>query len=201
MKTPLSACLCFALFFTLSNAHAADAQSTTQQAEPDYENLAASICSRAHRGLNRGERLKSLVVNFMTRNNLSHNNPPTNADIIRMFNANKNKMKCRGLHFVTYLMGEDLGGVVFDEFINDAIFDENEQVFFDFNVVTGVYNPTTKKPEPMTVLDFVEKVALPERSRDGFEISRADYEGTREALIEAYGAKRFSELSEAEREY
>ena len=126
MKTPLSACLCFALFLTLSNAHGADVQSTTQQAEPDYEGLAISICGLSHRGSQRSKKLKSAVIEFMNRNNLSHNNPPTNADIIRMFNANKNKMKCRGLHFVTYLMREDLGSVVFDDFINDAIFDENE---------------------------------------------------------------------------
>ena len=137
----------------------------------------------------------------MARNNLSHNNPPTNADIIRMFNANKNKMKCRGLHFVTYLMRQNLGGVVFDDFINDAIFDENEQVFFDFNVVTDIYNPVTKTPEPMTVLDFIEKVAFHTRSIVGSEISRAHYEMIREIIIVDYGAKRFSELSEAEREY
>ena len=201
MKTPLSACLCFALFFTLSNAHTANAQSTTQQAEPDYENLAVSICALSHRGSQRSKKMKSAVYEFMTGNNLSHNNPPTNADIIRMFNANKNKMKCRGLHFVTYLMRQNLGGVVFDDFINDAIFDENEQVFFDFNVVTKAFNPITKKMEPMTVLDFIEKVAFHTPSIVGSDISRRDYEDTREALIEAYGAKRLVELPEAEREY
>jgi hypothetical protein len=117
-----------------------------------------------------------------------------------MFNANKNKMKCRGLHFVTYLMSQRLGSVVFDDFINDAIFDENEQVFFDFNVVTDIYNPVTKTPEPMTVLDFIEKVAFHTPSIVGSDISRRYYEMVREGLIEGYGAKRLVELPEAERE-
>jgi hypothetical protein len=76
-----------------------------------------------------------------------------------------------------------------------------DETNYDFNAVTMTYNPHSKEYERMTVLDFIEKIALNDTAMSGDRGSKEwrHLYNFKEGLIKEAGAKRFKEFNTAER--
>lgn len=164
----------------------------------NYERLASGLCSRLLSGTIDGQSvkagLKANIYYFMKDNNISNN--PTPGQAIQMLNKHKNKMKCSGKNFVIYAMDAGFGELMF-EFLNDDMYDEEH--FFDFNSVTYLTNKKTGAFEPMTVVDFIENVALLEPRISGTKNMQRIYREIKDAIVTEYEGKRFKELPASER--
>lgn len=196
---PITAIL--SLIFTQSPVYAESGGATSADI-PNYyyERLAGGLCSRVFSGTidNQSVKagLKSKLYRFMKKYNISNN--PTPGQAIQMMNAHKHEMKCNHKNFVIYLMDAGFGELIF-EFLNDDMYDEEH--FFDFNSITWLTNKKTGVFEPMTVVDFIEHVALVEPRISGTRNMQRIYREIKEAIITEYEGKRFSELPKAEQEY
>ena len=172
-------------------------------ARPDFELLGMKACTRPRGGiLSSGETpaqgIKTVVVNFMKEYHFTTSPNPSTPEILTFLNENKNKITCRGINWVAYMISEGFANIVFDDLVSEELYDDN--VLFDFNAVSRAYNPLTKKYELMTNLDYIEKVAFNTGSIVGDSNTRSDFNNMKDAMIDDYGAKRFNDLPASERE-
>ena len=138
--------------------------------------------------------VKMEIKNFI-EDALGINNPSKEA-IISTLNKHKHDLTCEGKHFMSQAIKRGLYNQIFyDLFFNDQVGLHSEEHKLDFNAVTKTYNPVTEQYEYMTVLDYIEQVALNSRQTPG---STRELKEMREAIIHVFGAKRYSELSPEE---
>ncbi|KZZ45329.1 hypothetical protein A3758_16730 [Oleiphilus sp. HI0118] len=163
--------------------------------EVTYETLAVRLCSLylSSSPNNLVEASKRATTYFIKQNE-KRDAEPTIEDAIRLLNQHKHEMTCDGgKHYLNFAIERGY----YNEIIDDLFFNElyTEDVKLDFNAITMTLNPTTGLEEPMTVLDYIDKVALYKalsntRKRELNEI--------RELILEEFNAKLFSELSPEE---
>ncbi|WP_197479613.1 hypothetical protein, partial [Oleiphilus sp. HI0132] len=119
------------------------------------------------------------------------------SDVINLLNKNKNSMICvDGKHFINFAIEKGYYNEIIDELFYNELYTESDHL--DFNAITMTLNPSTGLEEPMTVLDYIDKVALKDPAISGGPTATREIKEIRELLIEEFGAKPFSELSEAE---
>lgn len=122
---------------------------------------------------------------------------PSNKEVIKLLNANKHSMICEnGKNFINFAIEKGYYNEIIVALFGEELY--TDEVLLDFNAITVVYNPETKTKEPMTVLDYIGKVALKDPAISGSEGSKREIKEIRELLIEEFGAKPFSELSAAQ---
>lgn len=134
--------------------------------------------------------VKMEIKNFI-EDALGIKNPSKEA-MISTLNKHKHDLTCVGKHF----MSEAIDRGLYNEIFYFLFFDESdlysEEHKLDFNAVTKTYNPVTEQYEYMTVLDYIEQVALNSRQTPG---STRELKEMREAIIDLFDAKRYTELT------
>ena len=139
-------------------------------------------------------KVKHTIVDFL-EDNLNIKDP-SKKEIISVLNKHKNELTCDDKHFMSYAIKRGL----YNEIFYFLFFDENdlysEEYKLDFNAITKTYNPKTKEYELMTVLDYIEKVALVEKEAKS---TRRELNEMKEDIIDLFGAKRYEELSKKEK--
>lgn len=159
--------------------------------EPDYGLLGSRICFLYVSARNLTGMVKKAIYDFIKEEENIAN--PSPADILRLLNKHKNDLTCAGKNAIsTSFEHGKYNEILLDLFTGDLY---TEDVKFDFNAITYTKNPTTGVVEPMTILDYIEKVALKERSMSGSSESKAEINGIKDLLIEEFSAKRFNELT------
>lgn len=169
-----------------------------------YRLLGNTICALYERSDDLGAHIPLAIYKFVSHKDRGENrifDPENNLDLVlKELSKNKNDLKCangddiiarafdRGLHYV----------VMEDIFLGEMLGDSSN---FDFNAVTWTYNPKTGKSEPMTVLDFIQKIAFNDRRMSGTPGSKRYMylQSFTNDLINEYGARNFIQLDTATR--
>ena len=162
----------------------------------DYRILGSRICGLYVISRNLTGSVKTAIYDFIKEKEKIAN--PSPADVLRLLNKHKNELTCAGKNAIakSFEYGK-YNEILLDLFTGELF---TEEVRFDFNAITYTKNPTTGIVEPMTVLDFIEKVALKERSMSGADSSKREINGIKDLLIEEFSAKRFEDLPLEERQ-
>jgi hypothetical protein len=165
----------------------------SKSVEADYELLATRICALYSRSRNLTASIEKSIYNFIKEEEKITN--PTPVDVLRLLNQHKHELTCNGKHIVNRAFERGKYNEIVDELFAGELY--TEEVKFDFNAISYAKNVDTGKVEPMTVLDYIETVALKTYSISGSKTSsgRSEITGLKELLIEEFGAKRFSDLS------
>jgi len=167
--------------------------SSSMKPDADFRSLGSRICFAYLSKGDKAHMVKMEIKNFI-EDALGINNPSKEA-IISTLNKHKHDLTCVGKHF----MSEAIDRGLYNEIFYFLFFDESdlysEEHKLDFNAVTKTYNPVTEQYEYMTVLDYIEQVALNSRQTPG---STRELKEMREDIIDLFGAKRYSELSPEE---
>tara|TARA_R110001592_G_scaffold7032_3_gene39523 strand:- start:67668 stop:68297 length:630 start_codon:yes stop_codon:yes gene_type:complete len=163
----------------------------TVGAKPKYTLLGARVCSMYSSSRNLLGSTKKVIYDFIE--DVEGVSNPTPADVIRLLNQHKHELTCSGLHIVNHAFARGKYNEIVDELFAGELY--TEEVKFDFNAISYAKNVDTGKVEPMTVLDYIETVALKTRSISGSPSDQSEITGLKELLIEEFGAKRFRDLS------
>ncbi len=166
--------------------------------KPDYELLSARICAAYNTSGPLVKSVKLLIMTFMKDEVLIEN--PTPADALKFLNLHKNELTCQGKHIINYAFERGKYNEIVDDLFNDDDGIYTEDVHLDFNAITNTKNPETGLVEPMTVLDYIDKVALRARLMTGATSSHREITELRELLVEDFGAVSFTELPIKERQ-
>jgi hypothetical protein len=128
---------------------------------------------------------------------------PTKAEMVAFLNKHKNKLTCgKGkalTHYMAKAFNERVFMTVFKDLFETDLYKKDEYKI-DYNSVTVMYNPSTKEMEPMTILDYIQKVAL---KLDHIKISphaTQNVKNIRGLIIRKFDGKFYDELTDAERE-
>ena len=160
----------------------------------DFSSLGRDIC---YAYLTTGDKVLNVkaAINRFFKNELGIERPSKEV-IISTLNKHKHDLTCEGKHFMSQAIKRGL----YNEIFYFLFFDENdlysEEYKLDFNAITKTYNPKTKEYELMTVLDYIEKVALVEKEAKS---TRRELNEMKEDIIDLFGAKRYEELSKKEK--
>jgi hypothetical protein len=155
----------------------------------DYGTLGSLICAHYSRSRNLLASVKRTIFNFIE--NVEGVSNPSPTDALRFLNQHKHELTCSGLHIVNHAFARGKYNEIVDKLFAGELY--TEEVKFDFNAISYAKNVETGKVEPMTVLDYIETVALIE-----FAVSnsrKSEITDLKEMLIELFGAKRFRDLS------
>lgn len=191
-------CVKCAATLTGNPAEASELDSIRQIAsmgkKPDYTLLGARICALYSSARNlTGMVKKAIKIFIQDEEGLSD---PTPADILRLLNTHKNELTCNGIHIVNRAFERGKYNEIVDELFAGDLY--TEEVKFDFNAITYTKNPATDVVEPMTVLDFIEKVAL--KKPVLAKSSQSEITDLKKMLINHFKAKRFVDLPIEERQ-
>jgi hypothetical protein len=169
------------------------AQASDQDTGPAYTLLGARVCSLYSRSRNLTVSVNRTIVKFIKEE--EGVSDPSPIDVLRLLNKHKHELTCGGEHIVNHAFARGKYNEIVDELFAGELY--TEEVKFDFNAISYAKNVDTGKVEPMTVLDYIETVALKTYSISGSKTSsgRSEITGLKELLIEEFGAKRFSDLS------
>lgn len=169
-------------------------QIASMSSSPDYKHLGATICILYSSSRNLTKSVKDTIYKFVKEEEGIAD--PSPADVLRLLNQHKNELTCDGKHIVNRAFERGKYNEIVDELFAGELY--TEDVKFDFNAITYTKNPETGEVEPMTVLDYIEKVAL--KKPVLADSSKSEITGLKELLIEEFGAKRFSDLPIEERQ-
>ncbi len=183
--------LFLSLLIALSAPHTVLAE---EAKEPDYSVLANSLCSLYDGSRVLVEASKDTIYKFISKHENVAN--PTIEDMIYHLNLHKHEMTCSGTNYLSYAFERRAYNfIILDLFANQLYSDD---ILLDFNSITMTKNPETNREEPMTVLDYIDKVALKTYTIAGDNTTQREIKEIRQMLVEYYGAKHFSELGEVE---
>lgn len=162
----------------------------------EYSDLGMNLCGSYNVDGDIMKQMKATIVSTMGR--VEGNKNPSKREIVEFLNKHKNKLTCWGRHYLMKAFDERVFMTVYKKLFKEDLYSKDE-FKIDYNAVMKIYNPETKQMEPMTVLDYIEKVALkldhivvsPDSVRNVAEIRRL--------IIRKFGAKHFSELTLAEK--
>ncbi|AKV97141.1 hypothetical protein ACP86_13805 [Marinobacter sp. CP1] len=192
MKRIFFALLCACLAAPMSVASLASA-STRLKSDIDFGILAERICYMYLKPGDKASNVKHTIIDFAE--DALGLDSPSKEQIITILNDHKHELTCGDKHFMSHAIKRGL----YNEIFYFLFFDESdlysEEHKLDFNAVTKTYNPVTEQYEYMTVLDYIEQVALNSRQTPG---STRELKEMREDIIDLFGAKRYSELSPEE---
>lgn len=136
---------------------------------------------------------KDAIINFVKRNE-NYNDcsaGPTNREIIKFLNKNKDEMICRNgavwVNYLHYALMVRHHNIIFDQLFYGILYDEDEPskdfVKLDYNVVSYFKNEESQEIEPMTLVDYINKVV----KYSGWAVTtKKDIEETRDVIIMAY---------------
>ncbi len=183
--------LILSLLIALSAPHNALAE---EAKEPDYSILANRLCTTYNRSRALVSDSKSIIKDFVSKHENVAN--PTIEDMVYYLNLHKHEMICDNINYLSYAFERRAYNlIILDLFANQLYSDD---ILLDFNSITMTKNPETNQEEPMTVLDYIDKVALKTYTIAGDNTTKREIKEIRRMLIEDFGAKHFSELGEAE---
>ena len=166
--------------------------------EADYGSLAITICAFYDSARYLVKSVKHLIMTFMKEKVGIKN--PTPADALKFLNLHKNELTCEGKHIINYAFERGKYNEIIDDLFNDEDGIYTDEIHLDFNAITNTKNPETGIVEPMTVLDYIDKVALRARLMAGATNSHREITELRELLVEDFGAVSFTELPLKERQ-
>lgn len=174
-----------------------DVRAIASASGKDYGDLASRLCTLYSISGDIVSDSKDTIVNFIKTKEPDYPSPST-ADIIRLLNKNKNYMICEnGKNFINFAIEKGYYNEIVVALFGEELF--SDDVLLDFNAITMTYNPTTKLEEPMTVLDYIEKVALLDPAISGDDTTAREITEIKDLIIEDFGAKNYSALTLAER--
>ncbi len=181
--------LILSLLIALSTPHKALAE---EAKEPDYRELAKSLCALYDASRTLVDSSKLSIMKFISKHENVAN--PTIEDMIYHLNLHKHEMICYNINYLSYAFERGAyNQIILDLFANQLYSDD---ILLDFNSITMTKNPETNREEPMTVLDYIDKVALKTSSIAGDNTTKREIKEIRRMLIEDFGAKPFSELGD-----
>lgn len=128
-----------------------------------YERLALSICGQFATSNNLSASTKQTILNYIKKYE-GHKGEPTEDEVIAFLNKNKQSMKCidgsSSMNYVHYAFKKGKHNNFVEYVLLGHFYSENEPYDF-FNAVSKFLNPESGRVEPMTVLDYLEKVLIP----------------------------------------
>jgi hypothetical protein len=126
---------------------------------------------------------------------------PTDAEMVAFLNKHKNKLTCgdkaEKRHYLAKAFNERVHMIVFKDLFETDLYKKDEYKI-DYNSVTVMYNPSNKEMEPMTILDYIQKVAI---KIDHIADSPDDLQNVkniRGLVSRNFGGKFFTELPQSE---
>tara|TARA_R110001592_G_scaffold7032_3_gene39522 strand:- start:66847 stop:67425 length:579 start_codon:yes stop_codon:yes gene_type:complete len=130
------------------------------------------------------------------------NQNPTREEMFAFLNKHTNKLTCWGKHYLAVAFDKGVYMTVYKEFLKvDS--DDDDAYPVNFNSITMTYNPSNDDPdnkEPMTILDYIQNVALKDRSIIMSPDAVKNVKYIRKMIRRPkYGALFYRELPEAER--
>jgi hypothetical protein len=179
---------------TILLTHTAQSFADVHRPSYGYENLANRLCTLYDRSRDLTIHSKMAVMNFIHEKEGISN--PATSDAIKFLNTHKHEMTCDDKHYLNFAFERCKYNQIIYDLCYDALYDEKAKL--DFNAITIVKNPETKQEEPMTVLDYIDNVALRSIGISGDPTSKLEIKEIRALLIEEFGAKHFSDLSPEE---
>ena len=162
---------------------------------PNFVLLGERICSMYLAG-NITASVERVIKSFMIEE-MGIENPPTER-IVNVLNRHNADITCdNGKHFTHYAF--ELGK--YNEIVGKLLitrFRVSEDIHYDFNSPIMTYNPETKQEEPMTMVDYIDKVALKTFNISGGENSSGTkhINRIRKMITKRFGAVRFEDLPE-----
>jgi hypothetical protein len=156
---------------------------------PNYSSLGETICTLYSSSRNLTSSVRKTIYIFITK--YEGISDPTPTEALLLLNKHKHELTCSGEHIVNHAFARGKYNEIVDELFAGELY--TEEVKFDFNAITYAKNVETGKVEPMTVLDYIETVAL--KKPVLAKSSESEITGLKELLIEEFEAKRFSDLS------
>lgn len=110
--------------------------------------------------------------------------------VVEMMNQNAGEIKCGGKHFIHYAFEMGKYQEVVSKLLFRVLADKDKGIHYDFNAVTMTDDPTTDelKLVPMTVLDYIDKVAMNTSSISGSETATIRINAIRKTMVKHFGA-------------
>ena len=162
---------------------------------PDFVDLGSRICNM-YLSDNITGSTERVIKNFMIEEMAIEN--PTTERIVNVLNEHNADITCNsGKHFTHHAF--ELGK--YNEIVRALLikkFRVSEDIHYDFNSPIMTYNPETKQEEPMTMVDYIDKVALKTFNISGGENSSGTkhINRIRKMITKRFGAVRFEDLPE-----
>ena len=163
----------------------------------EYEALGASLCNKYNTENGIIVQMKETIKTTMER--VEGKSNPTDKEIITFLNTHKNKLICWGKHYLMQAFDERVHMTVYKKLFKKDLYKKGEYQI-DYNAITLTYNPQTDQEEFMTILDYIEKVAL---KFDHIKDSPSDLRNVaqiRRLIMRKFGALNYIDLPEADKE-
>jgi len=125
----------------------------------EYKALGRSLCNKYNTENGIIVQMKETIKTTIERVEGNTNPNPTDKEIITFLNAHKNKLTCWGKHYLAKAFDEGVYMTVYKKLFKKELYKKGEYQI-DYNSITLTYNPETGQEEFMTILDYIEKVAL-----------------------------------------
>ncbi len=147
------------------------------------------------------EEMRNTIVDTMGKVDPPNPNP-TDREIIEFLNKHSEKLTCWGKHYLAVAFDDGVYMEVYTEFFKvDS--DDADAYKVNFDAVTMTYNPSNPDPknlEPMTILDYIQKVALRDIAISGSTTGTQNVKYIRSMIRgPKHAAKFFAELPEPEK--
>lgn len=115
--------------------------------------------------------------------------------VVSMMNQNAGEIKCGGKHFIHRAFEKGKYHEVVGMLLFNVLADRKKGIHYDFNAITMTDDPTTDEVKlvPMTVLDYIDKVALNTPSISKGRTATIRINAIREAMIKHFGALSYSD--------
>lgn len=115
--------------------------------------------------------------------------------VVEMMNLNAGEIKCGGKHFIHYAFEKGKYFEVVSLLLFRVLADKDKGIHYDFNAITMTDDPTTDelKLVPMTVLDYIDKVAMNTYSISGSEPDQIRINAIRKTMVKHFGALSYSD--------
>lgn len=131
--------------------------------QTEYEALGVSLCNTYSTNGDIVKEMKNTIRDTMGKVEVPPNPNPTDREIFEFLNKHTDKLTCWGKHYLAVAFDKGVYMTVYKEFLKvDS--DDPDAYKVNFNSVTMTLNPHTGEEEPMTILDYIQKVALKDSS-------------------------------------
>ena len=173
-----------ALTLSLSFQVAADEETVVK---PNFDALGNNICNE-YNDDNIPVATRVAVYDHAKKFYKKKNNDLEN--IVNMMNQNAGEIKCEGKHFIHYAFEKGKYQEVVSKLLFRVLADKDKGIHYDFNAVTMTDDPTTEEYKfvPMTVLDYIDKVAMNTPSISKSEGSQVRINAIRRTMVKHFGA-------------
>ena len=167
--------------------------------QSEYAALGQSLCLNYSTDSDIIEQIKLTVIDTMRTVQDKPDYRPTDKEIITFLNTHKHKLACEGKHYLAKAFDEGVYMTVYKKLFKKDLYKKGEYQI-DYNSITLTYNPVTGQEEPMTILDYIENVALKSYTIKDSPDSVRNVLYIRSMIRKRFGALNYIDLPEADKE-